>query len=433
MKDKLSKIKSVIKKYGLINALKKILSYVLSKTINLFNSVNIMRNKKVSKLLDQILEESNFERVIIWRSNFGWNVPLFQRPQHISLNLSKQNCLVFYEVTHFTDKIGNLKKVNDNLILINLENKNIQKILFAKLKNIKKPKYIQIYSTDWSMKLLELKEYIQNGYKIIYEYIDEINPILSGTDEIPINIKEKYEYILQDKKNVLVVVTADKLKADIVQKRGAEKLVFASNGVDYEHYKRTDKNFQFDEEFKKILEQNKPIIGYYGAFASWFDYDMVKNLAKNRTKYNIVLIGTKYDDTLEKSKIEDLDNIYFLGSRDYKILKNYASKFDVCTVPFLINDITEATSPLKIFEYMALGKPIVTTAMNECKKYKSIFIANNSKEFIELVDKALSLNEQNDMEYYKKLKQEALENTWESKVKEIVNLLKVEEQANNNE
>lgn len=381
-------------------------------------------------MLENILKNNQYDRIVVWRSNFGWNVPLFQRPQHISINLSKQKCLVFYEVTHFTDKIKDLKEVNKNLILVNLENKSIQKILFYKLKNINKPKYIQIYSTDWNMKLEELKKYIENGYKIIYEYIDEINPILSGTKEIPVNIKEKYEYMLKDKENVFVVVTADKLKEDIEQKRGTEKLVFACNGVEYNHYQNIDKLFEFDKDFCQILDEKKPIVGYYGAFASWFDYEMIRYLSKNRPEYNIVLIGTKYDESMEKSKIEELKNVYFLGTKDYKILKNYAAKFDVCTVPFIINDITKATSPLKIFEYMALNKPIVTTAMDECKKYESIFIANTNKEFTELIDKAIKLNTKESYKYFEILKKEALENTWESKTKLIIELLNESENKN---
>ena len=430
MKDKLSKFKSLIKKYGFVQTIKKIISYILSKIINIFNSMNFIRNRNVSTKLDKILEKNNYDRIIIWRSNFGWNVPLFQRPQHISLGLSKQKCLVFYEVTHFTDKIKDLEEINKNLILINLENKSIQKRLFTKLQKIDKPKYIQIYSTDWNMRLTDLKKYVEKGYKIIYEYIDEINPILSGTKDIPINIKEKYEYMLSDKENVFVVVTADKLKEDIEEKRGMEKLVFACNGVDYEHYQNIDKTFEFDKKFKEILYQNKPIIGYYGAFASWFDYEMVSNLAKQRPEYNVVLIGSKYDNSLEESNIEKLDNVFYLGTKDYKILKNYADKFNVCTVPFIINDITKTTSPLKIFEYMALGKPIITTDMNECRKYQSVMIAKNKEEFISLIDKAISLNTKSNREYFEILKKEALENTWQEKTKDIIKLLEKYEKNN---
>lgn len=427
MKDKLSKFISLIKKYGIVTTIKKIVSYILSKLMNVFNSLNFINNKKISKLLDNILKNNDYNRIIIWRSNFGWDVPLFQRPQHISLNLSKQKCLVFYEVTHFTDKIKDIKEVNKNLVLVNLENKSIQKTLFSKIRAINMPRYIQLYSTDWNMKLDDLKRYIDDGYKIIYEYIDEINPILSGTKEIPVNIREKYEYMLTDKENIFVVVTADKLQEDIEEKRGTEKLVFACNGVDYDHYQDIEKAFEFDKEYRNILDENKPVIGYYGAFASWFDYEMVKHLAKARPEYNIVLIGTKYDETMEKSKINEIPNVHFLGTKDYKILKNYADKFDVCTVPFLINDITKATSPLKIFEYMALNKPIVTTAMDECKKYNSIFIANDKDEFVKLIDKAIELKSDKDVGYFKTLKKEALENTWESKAKTIVKLLQENE------
>ena len=57
------------------------------------------------------------DRIILWRSSFGYNVPLFQRPQHIANNLSKNNCLVFYEVTTMTDKVKIYKKFSDNLYL----------------------------------------------------------------------------------------------------------------------------------------------------------------------------------------------------------------------------------------------------------------------------------------------------------------------------
>lgn len=423
MKDKISKIISLIKKYGLLETIKKLLNYISSKIISLFNSLNFIKNKKMNKLLDKILN-SDYDRVILWRSNFGWNVPLFQRPQHISLNLSKQKCLVFYEVTRFTDKVNDLRQINENLVLVNFENSKISKMLFSKLENVKKPKYVQIYSTDWNMRLDEMKKYISNGFKIIYEYIDEINPILTGTKEIPVNVKEKYEYVLQDKDNVFVVVTADRLEQDVIQKRGNKNLVFACNGVDYEHYTHIDDNFEFDDDFREILLQKKPIIGYYGAMAIWFDYELIRNLAMTKPNYNIVLIGSKYDDSLEKSKIEELKNVYFLGTRNYNVLQNYANCFNVCTVPFLINDITKSTSPLKIFEYMALGKPIVTTAMDECKKYKSIYIANNAEEFIQMVDKALTLNKNKDKEYYDTLKKEAIQNTWHNKTLQIINGLK---------
>ena len=375
-------------------------------------------------MISDILNNSKYNRIVVWRSSFGWNVPLFQRPQHISLNLAKQDCLVFYEITTMTDNVKNIKKMNDNLYLINFNNVAIRKLLFSMIEKINKPKYIQIYSTDCNMSLINLQKYIDQGYKIIYEYIDDLSPELVGTKVLPKNQLDKYNYMLENTKDILVVVTANELEKDVLTKRGNEKLVFSCNGVDYNHFKKIDENYEFEKEFQEILDSKKPIIGYYGALASWFDYDMVKELASKRPEYNIVLLGIKYDDSFDKANLNKYPNIYFLGSKEYAILPNYASKFDVCTIPFLINSITQATSPLKLFEYMALEKPIVTTAMNECKKYESVMIAENNEEFINLIDKSIELNKDKNNKYFELLNKEALENTWKAKAISIINLLK---------
>lgn len=426
MKEKIQKLISILKKDGFTTTIKKLYQYIRAKyisKINIFSYLNTkIHYKKYSKLFDTILKE-DFNRIIIWRSTFGWNVPLFQRPQHISVNFAKQNCLVFYEITTMTDKVNTIKKMNNNLFLVNFNNIAIKKLLFSKLQKINKPKYIQIYSTDCNMPLEDLQDYIKNGFKIIYEYIDDLSPELVGTKELPKNQLDKYNYILKDTNNVFVVVTATELEKDVLSKRGDSKLCFSCNGVNINDFKNIDNTFTFDSEFQKIIEMKKPIIGYYGALASWFDYDMVKFLAKERPNYNIVLLGIKYDDTFDKANLSEYSNIHFLGPKDYKILPNFASHFDVCTIPFLINDITQATSPLKLFEYMALEKPIVTTEMLECKKYKSVMIAKNKKEFINLVDKALSLSKEHDTNYFNLLNTEALENTWEEKAKIIIDLL----------
>ena len=423
---RISKFVTIIKKDGFGNAIKKVYLYLRAKylsRVNVFGFLKIkLRNKAIRKDIDALLEGKN-DRIILWRSSFGWNVPLFQRPQHIARNLAKKGSLVFFEITTVTDKVRTYKKIEDNLVLVNFNNRAMQKLLLEEIRKYNKPKYIQYYSTDATLSVKDVDNFNKDGYKVIYEYIDDINPKLLGMNELPPNITEKYERMMKDKDNTFVVVTADALEKDVLDRRGKEKVVFSCNGVDYNHFTNLNQEIKLDDKFKKIVEENKPIVGYYGAMANWFDYDMVKKLAKERPNYNIVLIGIKYDGSFDEANLLEYSNIHFLGPKKYEELPYYASKFTICTIPFLVNDITQATSPLKLFEYMALGKPIVTTAMKECKKYESVKIANDADEFIKICDELVDISNDKDNAYFKLLKKDALDNTWESKTKLIVDLL----------
>ncbi len=431
MKDKFSKVKSLIRKYGVIGTLNKVFKHLIAKIGPKINIVRLIKAKKKKRLYINEINEAikKADRIVIWRSSFGWNVPLYQRPQQVANCLSKEKTVVLYEVTNETDKVSVAKKQQDNLFLINFTNPLIKKWITELLEKTNKPKYLQIYSTNWSMSVSEMKQYIKSGYKVIYEYIDDLSPVLAGTKELPVNIKEKYEYVMSHTDNIYVIVTAEEIMKDVVKKRGRNNLVLACNGVDYNFFKNIDNSFEFDEDFKKVLEEKKPIIGYYGALASWFDYDLIKELARKRANYNIVFFGIKYDDSIEKAKLEQYENIHYLGARNYKVLKNYANKFTVCTIPFLINSITEATSPVKLFEYMALEKPIVTTDMKECRKYKSVLVAKNHEEYIEFIDKAIEMDrKQNEnKKYFELLDKEARENDWMKKTEEIIKLISKDE------
>ena len=422
MKEKISKLWNVYKKYGFIGFCKKLKAYIIANYLDKISLKVFLNKSKYRKEIEDILNNTNYDRIILWRSSFGYNVPLFQRPQHIANNLAKNNCLVLYEVTTMTDKVKTIKKHSDNIYLINYNNIALNKILMNELKKIDKPKYIQLYSTDWKLSVQNIEDYLSKGFKFIYEYIDHLSPELAGTKTLPQNIIDKYEFVMNHKETY-IVVTAELLKQDVVKRRGEVNLAFSSNGVDYNFFETFDEDYEFEPEFQKILDIKKPIIMYYGALAKWFDYDLIKKVTASN-KYSVVLFGIKYDESYDVN-IKDEKNIYFMGPRDYKVLKNYAKCADVLTIPFLINDITASTSPVKIFEYMALHKPIVITDLYECRDYKSVLLSKNHKEFLENLEKALKLK--NDKKYIYLLDKEAKENDWSKKAEAIIKLIRKDE------
>ena len=419
MREKISKLVNVYKKYGFVGFCKKLYAYIVANYLNKISFAVFFNPKKYRRMIEEILNSNDFERIVLWRSSFGYHVELFQRPQHIANNLAKNNSLVLYEVTTMTDRVKTIKKLSNNLYLVNYNNILLNRIVMQELAKSQKPKYVQLYSTDWKLSVENIKNYIAKGFKFIYEYIDDISPELAGTKNLPQNIIDKYEFAMSNDE-VIVVTTADLLKKDVVEHRGEKNLVVSSNGVDYDFFQSFDEDYEFEDEFKEILEKGKPIVCYYGALAKWFDYELIKKIGET-DKYSVVLFGIKYDESFDEN-LKDEKNIYFLGARDYKVLKNYARKCDILTIPFKINNITRATSPVKVFEYMALNKPIVTTDMNECRKYKSILIGKDHQSFIDMLDKALKSAD--DKNYIAVLDKEAKENDWYMKASAIIELLK---------
>lgn len=372
--------------------------------------------------IKSILELEDFDEIIVFHASFGWNIEMKQRPQHLAEALSKKKVLYIYRSDVKNDNIYSIKKIKDNLYVLNLDMYSLNVAFFEAIKSINKPKFVHVYATCLnSVDYEKIKTYMDKGFKVIYDFVDELSSEISGYN-ITSKMIEDHEKLLRDKENVLVVSTAKKLK-DIANKfrEENENNILAPNAVNLEDFK--NHGHEIGEKIQPIVNKRKPIIGYYGALAKWFDYKLIEQLAKEREDYEIVLIGMDYDGSYDQSNLKDYSNISYLGMIDYKDLINYSRYFDVCIVPFIKNDITDSTSPLKIFEYMALEKPIVTTDINECKNYESCLVSKDYDEFIRNIDKALKLEIDN-KEYFNILRREAEENTWDNRAELIKEAIK---------
>jgi hypothetical protein len=173
---------------------------------------------------------------------------------------------------------------------------------------------------------------------------------------------------------------------------------------------------------RNFVGGTRRVIGYYGALAKWFDYDLVAKLARARQDWNILLIGYDYDGSLQNARLERLANVRIVPAVPYAELPRHAVWFDVAMIPFKVNEITLATSPIKLFEYMAMGLPVVTTALPECRKYPSVHVAQDHDHFIRLMESAWARNEEAD--YRRLLSRDAEANSWQLKAQHILREMK---------
>jgi glycosyltransferase involved in cell wall biosynthesis len=174
------------------------------------------------------------------------------------------------------------------------------------------------------------------------------------------------------------------------------------------------KDFEMPEEMKEIP---KPVIGYVGALTSLrIDVNVIKAIAKSHPDYSIVLVGP-YGMMQKKSEVDNLANVYFLGKKPIETLPSYIQSFDVCINPQAINPITIGNYPLKIDEYLAMGKPVVATKTDAMMIFDDyVYLAEKPEDYPSLIDKALSSD--NDQLKTERMILAGI-HTWENSVEKI--------------
>lgn len=166
-----------------------------------------------------------------------------------------------------------------------------------------------------------------------------------------------------------------------------------------------------------MVNFSKPIIGYVGALNTLrLDIDIIEHIANSNPDWNIVLVGFE-DEEFLKCKLHLIPNIYFLGLKGMADLPRYINSFNVCINPQRLNEVTIGNYPLKIDEYLALGKPTVAKKTDGMKVFGDYtYLAETKEEFVLMIKKALKEDNallKSDRKIF------VSSHTWENCVKEI--------------
>ncbi|TGD81162.1 glycosyltransferase [Hymenobacter wooponensis] len=178
---------------------------------------------------------------------------------------------------------------------------------------------------------------------------------------------------------------------------------------------------------KDMATVARPIIGYTGYLTELrLDIDLLIHIARQRPQWNLVLVGPE-DEAFEKSRLHELPNVYFLGTKTPDQLPAYVAHFDVCINPQIVNEITIGNYPLKIDEYLAMGKPVVATETQAMEMFlPHVLVASSHEEWVEQLEQALS---EEDESVAKARIRCAQSHTWEAVVSKIYDALEPSLQA----
>jgi len=339
---------------------------------------------------------------IVCLSTHYWDDAWFRKQHFMSRFAKNDNCILYVEPTFsmvrkaHKDTARNrffkplLKKIDKNIFLLKPP-RALPKYTRPIISRINYIRFAKII--DKAAKKLAMSDYILWVYRPEYfsglKYFSYKKLVFDLTDDLAAyggrrdsSYYHKTECInrLIEKSNLVVVTAKTLLKK--YQSKATRKIFHIPNGVDLELFSKSNKVVPLD--LKNI---KKPIIGFVGVLFSFIDYDLIAYLADKNKDWSVVLVGP-IEPWGTKESIEKLrkrKNIYLLGKKKKEKIPSYINQFDVCINPFKVDQVSRSVNPLKVYEYLACGKPVVSVkmeALKEEKISKMIDFANNYENFV---------------------------------------------------
>jgi hypothetical protein len=225
----------------------------------------------------------------------------------------------------------------------------------------------------WAPLAVRLREGL--GWRIVYDCMDEWTHF-PGVGRQVLALEEDLVRAAD-----LTVVSAG-LLAEKWRARSRSLLV-APNGVDLDHYRAGYRD-------NHLLDPvTHPVIGYFGALASWVDVELIAKVADRFPQATLVLAGGVFD--VDAAPLARRANVRLLGQRPYAQMPQLLWHFDACMIPFVVNAITHAANPVKFYEYCYGGKPVVAPDLVELRRYADrCYLAHGHDEFLAAMERALA-------------------------------------------
>lgn len=379
MSSKIQKIKDYYKDNGFKETVKKVYR-VASFKLKVKNPSKSNTVYKLSKKEEQQITKKTEKKVYIFT-----NIPYFdvgggQRAAQLAKTFNNMGYLVEYYYA-----FNSSETVKHSMLLPVTVHKRITKINNDEFASKIDKNSIFIFEAPMEMFLPYLNIAVERKSKIIYENIDNWETSLGNMFFSEKALREFLEKstVLVGTAKLLVEQLKDYLKKYQIPEK---KIMYLPNAVDSDLFEPRKKY----EKPQDLVTGSKTLIYYGSLWGSWFDWELIEKVAKSCKDISINLIGD-YAGIMEIVK-KMPDNIHFLGLKKQTDLPSYLYYSDYAILPFKPDEIGKYVSPLKLFEYIAMNKPVIATTLEDIVQYENVYSSNNSKDWINWINNGLDFD-----------------------------------------
>jgi glycosyltransferase involved in cell wall biosynthesis len=351
---------------------------------------------------------------LICFSHLRWNF-VYQRPQHLMSRIAKTRRVFFIEEPMFDDGVEfEIQQQGENLWVIvphlppGIDEKSIRTHQRAFLSRLLITMEIQHYAT-WYYTPMALpgSDHLQ-PMVTVYDCMDE----LSGFKFAP-TVLVSLEKQLMKKADVVFTGGYSLYEA----KKDQHKNIYPfPSSIDFEHFSQAR---TISEEPPDQLAIPHPRFGFYGVIDERLSLSLIEDIARQRKDWHFILIGPVAK--IEEADLPKLENIHYLGMKNYQQLPAYLSGWDVAIMPFAMNEATRFISPTKTPEYLAGGKPVISTPILDVVRHYSSVVSfiTTSEEFIAVAENDIVQDEKWLTQVDKILSENSWDRTW-NRMNEII-------------
>ena len=353
-------------------------------------------------------------------SHLRWNF-VYQRPQHLMIRCARERRVFFVEEPEGSDGPAHMEMEKDESGVVvvkpylpfglnEAETEAAMQALVDQFIAEEINEFILWYYTPMA---LNFSRHLKAALTV-YDCMDELS-LFKGA---PAKLQELEQELIS--RADLIFTGGQTLYEG--KRNGHDNVYLFPSSIDATHFEQARKK-QADPADQADIPH--PRLGFFGVIDERMDLELLSELAQARPQWHLVMLGPVVK--IDQDSLPKLPNIHYLGMKTYDQLPKYLANWDITLLPFALNDSTRFISPTKIPEYMAGGKPVISTpirdVINPYGTQKLVSIAATAAEFVESIENTLQLKKEDTTDWLKRVDQQLSQNSWDYTWKRMMTLI----------